>query len=72
MLPNNPLRLLFKTWRNDTGLITSIQNRGCAFSPATPTSFNTARASLSTWAVRLIVRGSCAVWFSDMDRITAS
>ena len=69
MLPNNPLRLLFKTWRNDIGLINSIQIRGCAFSPATTTPFKADLASPSTWAVRLIVRGSCAVWFNDIDRI---
>ena len=45
---------------------------GCAISPATTNSFKAALASLSTLALPLIVRGSCAVWFSEIDRITAS
>jgi len=45
---------------------------GRAISPATPTFFKVALALASTFAMPLMARRSEAVWFNDIDLITAS
>ena len=45
---------------------------GWAISSAILKSFKAALASLSNFAMPLIVRCSCAIWFGELDRITAS